>query len=638
MLQTIRDRAQGWIAWAIVILISIPFALWGIQSYLGVGGEPIAATVNGIEISARDLDRRVQEARFDLRDRLGAAYDPADFDDKQLRAEVLDSLIQEALLMDVARRLGLRVADQEVQMRILSDPSFVVDGRFDKDTYTRLLGFQGLSPAMYEAQLRQKMTATQLIRAVATSEVATRAELESYKRLMDQKREFSYVRFPLSDHRADTLIEDDRIQAYYESNQDRFKTPEQVRLEYLLLDIDALATKVDLSEDDLRQFYEAEQGRFVQAERREVRHLLLKVDADADEAAAKTVLEQIQGVRERIQSGESFAELAKTLSQDPGSAANGGSLGIIESGIMVPAFDQAAFSLPVAQISEPVRTNFGYHLIEVTQILPSETKAFEAVREQLKAELSKQKAEGLFYDLGERLANIAYESQDSLEPAAEELGLTIQRSDWIGRDGGGEGILAQPRVVAAAFSEDVLVAGHNSDMIEPEQDRLQAVVLRVIEHRQPSIRPLPEVRDEIVAQLRDDRARLDAKQAAESLVEKLRDGADWSAAVASLNPESIGPVTRGDTEVPAALLETVFKLPVPTEGVATVETVILDNGDAAVVRLTKVEDGAADGDAMAVESFLLNQLMGRQAYKSVLLDMEARAAIKRAPTTADEPL
>ncbi|MCK7583038.1 MAG: SurA N-terminal domain-containing protein [Chromatiales bacterium] len=638
MLQTIRERAQGWIAWAIVILISIPFALWGIQSYLGVGGEPIAATVNGVEIPARELDRRVQETRFELRERLGAAYDPAAFDDQRLRAEVLETLIQEALLMDVVGRLGLRISDQEVQMQILSDPAFVSEGRFDKDTYERLLRFQGLTPAMYEAQLRQKMSATQLIRAVSSSELATSAELDAYKRLMGQKREISYLRLPLAEHRSEEPIDEARITAYYDSNRARFQSPEQVKLEYLVLDTDSLSSKVEVSEEDLRRLYESEQARFVQPERREVRHLLLKVDAEADEAAAQAVLDEIQAIRARIQAGESFEELAKTLSQDPGSAANGGSLGIIESGIMVPAFDQASFALPVGELSEPVRTPFGYHLIEVVRILPSEAKPFDEVREQLRTELAKQQAEKLFYDLAERLANVSYESRDSLDPAAEELGLTIRRSDWVGREGG-EGVLAHPKVLAAAFSLDVLVERNNSDLIEPERDQLQAVVLRVTEHREASVKPLDEVREEVVTAIRDEQARSAAKAAAETLLDQLREGADWSAVGEDLKPESPGLVDRQTADVPAGVLDAAFKLPVPAEGAVSVGTAILDDGDAVVVRLTKVEDGqveAEEAGGFSAESFIITQIMGRQAYSNMLDDMQSRAKIERKASRSSE--
>ncbi len=188
MLQTIRDRAQGWIAWVIIILISIPFALWGIQSYLGVGGEVVVAKVNGLEIKEQDLQRRVQQARIQLRERLGAAYDAAQLDDRRLRQEVLDDMIREALLVDVSDRLGFRVSDQELQAQILAEPAFQRGGQFDKSAYEQVLELQGLSPALFEAQLRQRILGTQMVRGVVGSELITSAEREAFQRLSGQRR------------------------------------------------------------------------------------------------------------------------------------------------------------------------------------------------------------------------------------------------------------------------------------------------------------------------------------------------------------------------------------------------------------------------------------------------------------------
>ncbi len=640
MLQTIRDRAQGWIAWAIVALISIPFALWGIQSYLGVGGEPIAAKVNGVEIPARDLDRRVQQAGIELRERLGAAYDPTLFNAAQLRTEVLDDMIREILLLDVTRRLGLRVSDQEIQIQILSEPAFQRDGRFDRESYERLLQLQGLTPVMFEAQLRQQMTGTQLIRAVAASEFATREELAQYQRLAEQKRELAYARFPVADFKTDAPPDEAAITAYYEANPARFQTPEQVKLAYLVLDASALASKAEIPDEELRQSYDADQTRFSQPERRQVRHLLLTVPEDADDAAANQVLADITAIRERLVAGESFEELAKTQSKDPGSAAKGGDLGIIDKGVMVPAFEQAAFALPVGEISEPVRTRFGYHLIEVTEIVPAQIKPFDEVREQLRAELAKQRSDAQFYELAERLSTIIYESPDSLEPAAQALGLTIQQSDWISREGG-EGILSQPKVTAAAFSDEVMTQGSNSDLIEPERDQLQAVVLRVIDHRAESVRPLAEVRDEIQAELSEQSARTAAVAAAESAAAKLRDGADWSVVLESIKPEEPGLVDRYAATVPAPVRDTAFRLPSPVDGGASIGTAVLENGDAVVVRLTKVQDGEikpADSGQIAPEASMLSQLMGRQLYTEMLRDMEGRAKIERQSIRAEVDL
>jgi peptidyl-prolyl cis-trans isomerase D len=634
MLLAIRERAQGWLAWVIVILISIPFALWGIQSYLGVGGEPIVAEVNGVEITERDLSRRVQEARMELRERLGAAYDPAVFEEGRLRAEVLDDMIRQTLLLEASNRIGMRVSDEEIRFQILSEPAFQRDGRFDRESYERLLQIQGLSPAQFEGQLRLQLIGNQLLRAVVGSELVTRAELGEYRRLVGQTRDLAYAVIPAADFRSEEPIPEDRIQAYYSANASRFQTPEMVKLDYLVLDVGELAQGAEINDEELLRLYEDDQTRFSQPEQRSVRHLLLSVPQEADEAAAEAVLAKIRTIRERIAAGESFAEVAKAESQDPGSASQGGSLGTIEQGLMDPVFDQVAFALPVGELSEPVRTRFGYHLIEVTEIVPRTTKPFEEVKEELRAEVSRQRAESLFYDLGERLANVAYETPDSLEPAADELGLTLQQSDWMGREGG-EDVLAHLRVIGAAFSDEVLVGRVNSDLIEPERDVLRAIVLRVADHRVAATRPLEEVREEIVEALRLEQAREAALQAARDAAEKLRQGGSWADVLPDAAVEAPGAVARNAPTVPAPVRESAFTLPAPGEGGSSVGVAELDNGDVAVIQVTAVKDGEApppdDASPESSEAGMLAQVIGRYAYDGMLADMELRAKVERRP-------
>jgi peptidyl-prolyl cis-trans isomerase D len=633
MLQAIRERAQGWIAWVIVVLISIPFALWGIQSYLGVGGEPVVAKVNGVEISERDLSRRAQQARIELRERLGAGYDPALFEEGRLRAEILNDMIRQTLLLDASNRIGMRVSDEEVRLQILSEPAFQRDGQFDRETYERLLRLQGLTPAQFEGQLRQELIGNQLSRAVVVSELVTRHELGDYRRLVGQTRELSYAVLSTADFRSDTPIGEDAIQAYYQANAQRFQTPEMVKLDYLVLDVGELAQNTEIDDEELRRIYDEDQTRFGQAEQRSVRHLLLTVPADADETASRAIEAELRDIRERILAGESFAELARDRSQDPGSAGEGGSLGTIEQGLMDPVFDSVAFALPVGEISDPVRTRFGYHLIEVTEIVPATTKAFDEVKDELREEVARQRSESLFYDLGERLANVAYETPDSLEPAAEELGLTLQHSDWVGRDGG-EGLLAHPRVRGAAFSDEVLVGRTNSDLIEPERDVLRAVVLRVADHRVAATQPLEEVRETIIESLRLERAREAALQAAQHAADRIRAGAAWSEALPAAVVESPGAVGRDLQTVPDAVRRLAFTLPSPGEGGASVGTTVLDSGDVAVIQVTAVKDGevmAAEGAATASEAAMLAQILGRRAYDGMLADMEMRAKVERNP-------
>jgi peptidyl-prolyl cis-trans isomerase D len=637
MLQQIHDRAKGWFAWALIILISLPLAFWGIQSYLDVGGEPIAAQVNGQKISERDLDQQVQTARIQLRERLGAAYDPAQFDDKRLRQEVLDDLIQEAVLLDVSRRMGLRVSDQELRAQILNEPAFQEDGRFNKAAYEQAVQYQGLSTGMFEEQLRQRIVGAQLRMAVAGSELVTKAERDQYQRLTGQQRELAWLRLPVARFQGEEPIDDQAITAYYDAHPALFQVPEQVKLDYLILDVAGLADQTVVSDEEVRRAYDADQARFGQPERRKVRHILLSLPKDADEATAQAVLAETEGVRKRIVDGEAFEAVAKAVSKDSGSASQGGSLGEIEKGIMDPAFEQSAFTLPVGEMSAPVRSSFGYHLIQVEAITPAAVKPFDEVRQQLRGDLAKQKAESLFYDLSERLANVVFESADSLEPAAKEFGLEIKHSDWIGRQGG-EGILGHPKVTAAAFSEEVLTERRNSDLLEPEKDVLQTVVLRVVDHHESSTKPLSEVRDEIINELRKERAQKAAAAAAAACADQLRGGAEWKAVAGEDKVEEAGLVTRNDPKVPAAVRTAAFTLPVPPTGRASVGTATLDNGDVAILRVTKVEDGKVEAvkPGSADPTAMLGQLLGRQAYDAMLKDMELRANIERIVTPARE--
>lgn len=637
MLQQIHDRAKGWFAWAIIILISIPFALWGIQSYLDVGAEPMAALVNGQEISERQLDQQVQTARIQLRERLGAAYDPAQFDDRRLRQEVLDDLIREAVLLDVSRRMGLRVSDQELRAQILNESGFQVDGRFNKAAYEQAVQYEGLSTAMFEEQLRQRIVGAQLRMAVAGSELVTKAERDQYQRLTGQERELTWLRIPVARFQGEEPIDDQAITAYYDANPSRFQVPEQVKLDYLILDVTGLADQTAVSDEEVRRAYDADQARFGQPERRKVRHILLSLPKDADEATAQAVLAETEGVRQRILDGEAFEAVAKSVSKDPGSASQGGALGEIEKGIMDPAFEQSAFTLPVGELSPPVRSSFGYHLIEVEAITPAAVKPFDEVRQQLRGDLAKQKAESLFYDLSERLANVVFESADSLEPAAKEFGLEIKHSDWIGRQGG-EGLLGHPKVTSAAFSEEVLTERRNSDLIEPEKDVLQTVVLRVVDHHESSTKPLSEVRDEIISELHKERAQQAAAAAAAAGADQLRGGAEWKAVAGEDKVEEVGMVTRNDPKVPAAVRTAAFTLPVPVTGGASVGTATLDNGDVAILRVTKVEDGKVEAarPETADPTAMLGQLLGRQSYDAMLEDMEQRANIERIVATTRE--
>lgn len=632
MLQAIKERAQGWVAWAIVILISIPFALWGIQSYLGVGAEPVVATVDGAKITERQLDQNVQRSRMQLRERLGAAYNPDLFESAQLRGQVLDRMIRDLVLLESSYAMGLRVSDAAVRAAILAEPAFQGGGVFDKDTYERVLRLQGFTPAAYEEELRRGLLSTQLARALTESAFATAAEVTLATRLLRQQRDIAYALVPRAGFMPEADPPADDIQAFYEANPERFQSPARVKLSYILLDADAIAA-VEVDEATLREAYEARLDEFVEPERRAMRHILLTVPADGD---AETIKARAAELKAQIDAGADFAEVAQAESEDPGSAAQGGDLGMVDRGIMDPAFEQAAFDLDVNAVSEPVRSRFGYHLIEVTAVEGGAAKPFDDVREELARELGRGDAEAAYFELAEQLANLTYESPDSLIPAAEALDLEVRTSDWIERDGG-EGLFAQPRLMTAAFSDDVLVVGNNSELIEPDPDRMQAVVLRVDEHEPASVRPLDEVRDEIVAALKAEQAATAARAEADAMVARLRAGESLDAVAAELEIKSPGEVSRSQADVPPTVLELAFSAPRPAEdGVPSYASGAEPGGDAVIVAVRAVADGSAEAMDPAMrdaERRLLAQIQGEHGFNAVLDDLVARAKVERKPLT-----
>ena len=623
MLLAIRDKAQGWIAWVIVILISIPFALWGVQEYLGAGGDSVVAEVDGVEINAQELDRSIQRYRAALRERLGASYNPEMFPDEMIRRQVLDGMIREMVVTQSARRLGLRAGDDMVRDSILTMPSFQRAGRFDNAAYESALRTQGFTPGSFEQRLREDLAVKLLEHGVSSGALVTDREVEDYVRLRDQKRDFSFVNVAAASFIDSIEPSEDEIKSYYDANQSQFMRPERVKLDYLELDRDQLADALEVSQEDLAAYYEEHKAEFTSPEQRRVRHILIPVEGSGDEAEA-AALAKAMSLVDRVRAGEDFAELAKTDSKDPGSANNGGDLGVVGRGAMVEAFETAAFSLEPNVVSDPVKTQFGYHVIQVTEIVPEHVQTLEEAGDRLAGEYRRNEAEHLFYDHSERLTDLTYEHAESLEPAAEVLGLQIQHGDWMTRVGGAAP-LDSPKVAAAAFSDDVLERGNNSEPVELETTHL--VVLRVVDHEASMPQPLEEVRDRIRDNLRTTAASAKAAELAQQMREGIDGGVgiDTVAADNGLTVEQRTEVARHGSDVAAELVESVFRARRPENGLSA-GVVALNTGDHAVFVVSKVSD--ADPDTLSTEDrqAVRNQLTTARAQRDFDLFVEQRRA------------
>ncbi|WP_417509461.1 SurA N-terminal domain-containing protein [Methylophaga sp.] len=606
MLHFIRNHAQGWIAWFIVGLISIPFALWGINSYLSGASAVVVAEVNGSPITQTELQSSLQQYRDRMRSMMGDQFDPAMFDSATVKKDVLDGLIEQRLLRDANITLKQHISDAAVSQFIRSTPAFQRDGQFDSDYYGMVLARVGYTPTQYEAQLRADLLSQQLTTNIQSSSIASVKLLNEALRLERQQREIAYGIVPIQQFVEEVNVDDAEIRQYYDDNLAAYTAPGQVKLNYIELSVDELAKDIQINEDDLKKFYADNQNQFVGPEQRRASHILVEGD---DESA----LEKIKAIQTRINEGEDFAELAKEASQDTGSASNGGDLGFFGRDVMDPAFEEAAFALEnVGDVSEPIKTEFGYHLIKLTGIQKPEGKSFAQARDEVENLYRRQQAESVFYDEAEQLANLSFENPDSLDVTAEALGLEIKTTPSFTRTGTEEGITSNKKVIDAAFSEDVLKNDLNSAVIELSDNDL--LVIHKNKHIPETVLPFESVSPAIKQQLIFDKARKLAQDEGESILEKVKSGeapdsllTNWQA------PEFYG---RDAEKVSGQILQRAFTMAKPSSS-ANYEGFSADNGNYVVIKLTSVRNGNIDDVNEEQRKALQQQLTGIYAAAEV---------------------
>ncbi|WP_456380394.1 SurA N-terminal domain-containing protein [Thiolapillus sp.] len=591
MLLAIREKAQGWVAWLIVGFISVPFALWGIQSYLGVSSDPVAISVDGNEITQRQVEQRVREFRDRLREQLGKSYRPELFDDQLLRQQVIEQIINERVLVEVADDWKLRISDDFVRQYIQSIPYFQSNGKFNVQAYNTAVRNQGMTQRSFEDSVRQDLVMQQMRNGIVASAIVTDFELDESIRLRDQEREISYLTISGEKLAGDFQPSDEEAKNYYDEHARAYMVPERVKVEYILLSPEVVGAGLDVTDEKLRAYYEQHKDEFQAPEERRVRHILVQVPENADEAAVEAAKAKIEDIAKRLESGESFEVLAKEFSDDPGSRDQGGDVGWISPGLMAKAFEEEAYSLEAGKLGKPVRTPFGFHLLEVTEIKSGGEGSFEALYDEIETAYRRNEAEQLLFDKAEQLADLSYETSDSLIPAAEVLQLEPKQSDWFDRKGG-KGVLASQKVVAAAFSEDVLLENHNSELIELEDDQL--LVLRVIEHEAEHPQAFDEVKEEIIATIKREKASALAKARGEESLQALQSGVATLAQLAQEQGwklEQDVKINRDATTLPAAIRDTAFGLARPESDKPSVGGVALDNGNYVLLAVSRVLDG-----------------------------------------------
>jgi len=608
MLDAIRSRAQGWIAWVIVILITIPFALWGVQEYTGGGGPPAVAEVDGQSIARQEFQRAFYQRRQQLQEVLGEDMAAAGFDEATIRQQVLQGMVEERLLLGALKEAGYAIGDRELASRIRAVRAFQEGGDFSRERYEQALTSQGMLPGQFEDRIRQDLLVQQLRAGVQETALATPRQVDDYIALWRQQREVGWLRVPLSDFADPQAVAEADIRSYYESHPERYRTPERVRVAYVELAMDDVAASIEIDEEALRQEYEARKDEFGEPERRRARHILFTAQGSGDEgwSAARAEAEE---VLERLDGGAAFAELAQEHSDDRASAEEGGDLGWFTRDDLAPAVTDAAFGMESGEVAGPVRSEFGYHLVRLEAVDAAEVPPFEEVRDELARSLRQGRAERRFVEATEELANLAYEHADTLQPASDALGLPIRETGPFGRQGTQEGIASHEAVTRAAFEGEVLEERYNSRLLELGDDRV--AVLRVREHQPAQRRPLEAVSDDIRRTLARDRAAEAADQRAAELREELAAGAEPSAQPGWQGPRSVG---RRAGDLPDAVTRTAFRMARPGQG-ASFETTTLGDGDRAVIGVF----GVTPGDPEALED------RERRRIQRQLVDANARA-------------
>ncbi len=589
MLQHIRDHTQGILVWTVIILIILAFATFGLGSYFSGASKNVAITVNGVEISSTEYTRAYRAAEVRMQQQMGPQFDASLLPPEMIRNQVVEELISRALIDQLIEEVGLVAGHQQVLDALHRSPDFQdANGQFSPARYRELLRQNRLTPEVYEAGVARDLARAQLYTAMTATGFATLADARHYLSLAQETRSLGLLLVPADT--GEVAVSEDEIQTFYETNRASFMEPERVRLAYIDLDVQKMASEVNIDEDELRQYYEDNIAQFTEGEEeRQARHILVAVTSEVSDADA---LARAKALRERILKGEDFAALAREVSDDPVTGPLGGDLGMLQrsSVLLDKSLLDAIFALPPGEISEPVRSPFGYHVLRVERVKPAKIKPFAAVREEILKALQLQVVEERFDKLVQDIDQIAYDNPESLEAVAGETGLPIEESDWISRERPPQGVLGNPRVLQTAFSEEV-IAGRNSDLLELSDTHF--MVLRVREHRPAKQKPLEAVRDQIVAQLKREKRNARTLDAAEAAMAKLRAGTPPEAVARELAGASwVRNARVGRMDPPGAIppdvVATAFSLPPPAEGKVSYKVMPRAGGSAAVVAVYAV--------------------------------------------------
>lgn len=618
MLERIREGSQSITVKVILVLIALTFALAGIGGYISNTPEPTVAIVNGENITRAEFDRALENERARQKQQFGDFYDQLAADpafNRRLRSQVLNDLVNQKLTEQYAFNQGLRVSDEQVKNAIRDIPSFRVAGQFDNETYQYSLRNLGYTPQMFAELMRRDMTRSQLLQTLVNSEFVLDSEVRSVQQLVNQSRSGRYARLALADYQDKVELTDADIEQWYQQNLNQFVVPEQVKAEFVVIDAGSIAEDLVIEEQTIQEWYEGNLSRYETASQYRFSHILIEAE-DGNEQARATA----EQVLAELQAGADFAELAAQYSDDLFSAEQGGDLDWLEQGTMDQDFEEAAFALEeTGDISGVVETSFGFHIIKLTDKRPGSVTPLADVRDEIVADIRDRRVKQAYYELQQRVAEMAFEIPDTLQPVAEETDLQVRSSDWFSRETA-PSALNHPAVLEQVFNRDFIAESLNSDLIETSDT--ESVIVRVTDYQPQTTRPLEEVRGTVTEAVRTEKAQQLAQQAADELVNQLDAGESVGVEMIALDD-----ITRQTTEYPRAVIQALFSQAAPGTGVAVTSTT-LNNGDLAVVELTGVEAGEITGDLASQLTEQLSNSTSQELYAAFIEALRADAEIE----------
>lgn len=594
MMQLIRDKAQGIFVWLIVAFIIITFATFGLSSYLSGSANVAVAIVNGDEILATQYDQAYQNFQQRLQQQQGENYRPDMFPEAFMRQQVIDSLVNDLIFEQYLQDQNFSASAKQIHSELAKQSVFNGDNKqFSKARYREVLNEKSINVVLYEDSIKKQIIQQQLYKGLQDSAFVLNSDIEKYQSLKNQQRDIGVLTLSLVKFKNDIKITDEEQQAYYKTHSADFMTAEMVSVEYAELDLEKSALNFDVTDDEAKKYYENNIKLYSTGiEQRKLRHILINVNKKTDDATAK---KQITALYEKIVAGANFKEIAKKSSQDIGSSKKGGDLGFVSKGDNDKSFDEIAFSLIKDKVSKPVRSRFGYHLIKVEEIKPAIVTPYTKIKDKIKAELKKNKAEDDFYKDVDRMDQLAYETSDSIEPMRNELNLEIKTSKLLPRSGGA-GIFSDRRVLDQVFSDDVLNKGRNSTPIELSESHY--VVVRLLKRESAKQKPFDNVKTVIKSRLLTEKANTILSKSVVTAVDKFSKGAVGDEIVSGLKFTKwtrFGYINRTQSSgsdkdtIDAVVRKKAFSMSRP-EGEPSIETISLNGGDKSVVVVYGVKE------------------------------------------------